>query len=45
MLYLKGLLFDAGRQHLAMVRRAMRERGMAGVLAGVGVPGKTRLEL
>jgi hypothetical protein len=45
LLCLKGLLFDAGRQDLAMVCRAMRGRGIGGVLARVGVPGKARLGL
>jgi len=39
----KWLLFDGGRENLAMVRRVMRRRSMRRVTAGVWMPGKTRL--
>ncbi|HEY6540280.1 MAG TPA: hypothetical protein VIZ18_05050 [Ktedonobacteraceae bacterium] len=45
MLCSKWLLFDARRQYLAMMRRRMRERGMARVFASIGVSGKARLDL
>jgi hypothetical protein len=45
LLCLEWLLFDAGRQDLAMVYRAVGQRGMARVLASIGIPNKARLKL
>jgi hypothetical protein len=42
-LFSKWLLFNAGRQNLAMMRRGMRWWGMPRMLPGVCMSGKTRV--